>query len=480
MFAPKFRRSNLYQTLLVLKIKASRLVKDVRVYLQGQLLALYTMVQIFLTMIFGVVLRFVLAPTQTQGRLYPAILGFWEGACLRYLTNQLPSSNVDPFLSYAVRLCIDFFITDSFAQVLTIVLWTFLGALALEGVESGNSETANRPVAMQDGAGTSFTKIRTVSVSPFFSPSTSPSAEISSSPVFSPIGALANTTEDVYLAPSSPLPATTTDIPTPPVLPALPSEPSEARSPETYRSYTLPPPPPALVGEPSTLNEREVHIPLIFPNVPNIPILVIEREEPFQDELQTPLREADAPLADDDYDDELQTPLALPITNVGFDDLNESRDLVLGPSMLLGPDDPPLPMRILSPAPVPVPLPVAAPLQSSLLETPLSTLHALSEASSSSVSPPESVLSATSPTHMYARADELRKQAWKEDRAKTQLELDLAKARTQGRTKDVFILLGEIKAAQTRIDRLHMRAKRRYFRGKPCVDSSFRIAMTDY
>ncbi|KAJ3879864.1 hypothetical protein F5051DRAFT_297978, partial [Lentinula edodes] len=89
--------------------------------------------EILFTMIFGLCLRFVLgsSPVMVQGKLYPAILGVWEGACLRYLINGTPpsssSSSLDPMLSYAVRLCIDYFITDSLAQVIAMVVWSFLG-----------------------------------------------------------------------------------------------------------------------------------------------------------------------------------------------------------------------------------------------------------------------------------------------------------------------------------------------------------------
>ncbi|KAJ3749036.1 hypothetical protein DFH05DRAFT_1520634 [Lentinula detonsa] len=102
--------------------------------------------EILLSMMFGLSLRMILS--STQGRLYAAMIGVWEGACLRYLTNQaantanrVPQANsdsLDPFLSFGVRLCIDYFITNSCAQLFSIALWSMLCASVIgiaEGLE---------------------------------------------------------------------------------------------------------------------------------------------------------------------------------------------------------------------------------------------------------------------------------------------------------------------------------------------------------
>ncbi|KAJ4468144.1 hypothetical protein J3R30DRAFT_3715020 [Lentinula aciculospora] len=497
-------------------------------------------------MLFGLCLRFVLASSSiAQGRLYPAILGVWEGVCLRYLinltneTNQTRQTNqtnrehqhnetisVDPFLSYGVRLCIDYFITDSFTQVFGIVLWSFLGALMIEGVETGSMvDTAGHTSPnwskrstshnTNHRTGTSFTKIQVHDVPPtFYTPSTaSPVVGTASTSVFSPrdysvdsvdsrgdsVGNSVNgsmyTPVDVSYTDTPLLEVPVTSVSSPPI-PNIPSESIDARSSELHGSYTLPPPTLFQYQSPaqhSILNSIPNSIPNTSVQSPlPIPILAMSREE-FEyypmDELQTPLPRSHIAIPDEDNDenneDELQTPLALPISSIGFDNPPE---LELEPSMLLRPPLPrsssgtPLPIRPIrstnsSPVPVPAPGPqiqsesvdlalLSSPHLSS--SSPLSTLRPLTAASSpSSSSPPDSVISAISPTTLYTRADSLRKQAWKEERfLKTQLEHDLIVARIQGRTKDVFLLVGEIKGTQARIDRLHMRAKRRYYQAR--------------
>ncbi|KAJ3819553.1 hypothetical protein EV361DRAFT_784704, partial [Lentinula raphanica] len=93
--------------------------------------------EVLLSMMFGLSLRMILS--STQGRLYAAMIGVWEGACLRYLTHQTAHTadrvllspadidSLDPFLSFGVRLCIDYFVTNSFAQLISIGLWSILG-----------------------------------------------------------------------------------------------------------------------------------------------------------------------------------------------------------------------------------------------------------------------------------------------------------------------------------------------------------------
>ncbi|KAF5389453.1 hypothetical protein D9757_004274 [Collybiopsis confluens] len=403
---------------------------------------------ILVTMIFGLGLRFVLSE-HAQAKSYPAILGLWEGACLRYLNNQAPST-IDPYLSYAVRLSIDFFVTSSnFPQILAIAVWSFLGALALEAIEAGNSVAS--PVHTDEA---SLTKMKRVSVPPFLSSSSTGSHIVDTISPFSPVVHRAEESASI-----SPLSFHLTGAGQS-QLPQLPPSDLETRSSDLHGSYSFPVP---ALFEPQS---PQITIPELA-----VPILVMERETSSQDELQTPMGNSDIAIQDDNQD-ELQTPLALPISHVPFGDFDEPSRSDIGPSMLLDPPDiipvPILPSSGTSPLPVPIP----ALIHSTTLESPLSTLHTISKSSSSTSSPPVSVLSVTSPTRMYARGDELRKQAWKEERAKLSLESQLRSARADGRTKDVFLLIGEIKATRMRIERLHMRAKRRYYQARNKHDSN--------
>ncbi|KAH7872144.1 uncharacterized protein C8R40DRAFT_1118551 [Lentinula edodes] len=356
--------------------------------------------EILFTMIFGLCLRFVLgsSPVMVQGKLYPAILGVWEGACLRYLINGIPpssSSSLDPILSYAVRLCIDYFITDSFGQVIAMVVWSFLGVLVVESVEveSIDERRSKRP----KGTGSSFTRIQEQVVDQ------------------------STTEEDTLPLPVSPAQNVQESSPLPLSLPLSSS---------------------------SSIQREEYQ--------PEYP------EDDVNDDLQTPLPQSRVliPEDDDDNDDELQTPLALlPISSLPELSIPADQSILLRP------------IRSTSTSPVPIPAPAlpyittssphpASPSSSSLH---LSTLHPHSHSLSPSSSSQQSTI-LLSPTSLYTHADALRKQAWKEHHfLKTQLEKDLVRARSQGNTTEAFMLLGEIKDTLARIDKLHGRAKRRFY-----------------
>ncbi|KAJ4471907.1 hypothetical protein C8R41DRAFT_850342 [Lentinula lateritia] len=328
-----------------------------------------------------------------QGKLYPAILGVWEGACLRYLINGTPpssSSSLDPMLSYAVRLCIDYFITDSFGQVIGMMVWSLLGVLVIESVEVESID--ERRWKRSKGSESSFARIREQVVD-------QPTTEEDTLPL--PVSPAQNVQESE----SSPL--------------SLPVSPAQ----NVQESSPLP-----LSLPMSSFREEEYEV-----------------EEDVDDDLQTPLPQSRVLLPEDD---ELQTPLALlPISSLPELPIPADQSILLRP------------IRSTSISPVPVPAPALPYITSSSPSSHLSTLHPLSPSSSSQQS---SIL--LSPNSLYTHADALRKQAWKEHHyLKTQLENDLALARSHGNTTEAFILLGEIKDTLLKIDKLHGRAKKKFY-----------------
>ncbi|KAK0210886.1 hypothetical protein DFS33DRAFT_1296144 [Desarmillaria ectypa] len=76
---------------------------------------------------FGLALRFVV---DTVGRnnlkLTGTIIGLWEGIVLLHFLQKMPYS-FDPYVGYAVRLFVDFLVTESIARLLLVVVWTGLG-----------------------------------------------------------------------------------------------------------------------------------------------------------------------------------------------------------------------------------------------------------------------------------------------------------------------------------------------------------------
>ncbi|KAJ3724894.1 hypothetical protein C8R42DRAFT_463699 [Lentinula raphanica] len=91
--------------------------------------------EVLLSMMFGLSLRMILS--STQGRLYAAMIGVWEGACLRYLTHQTAQTTDRVLLSPAD--------IDSFAQLISIGLWSILGASVIGIAESLEVEDAQAP-----------------------------------------------------------------------------------------------------------------------------------------------------------------------------------------------------------------------------------------------------------------------------------------------------------------------------------------------
>ncbi|KAG7447940.1 uncharacterized protein BT62DRAFT_930041 [Guyanagaster necrorhizus] len=75
----------------------------------------------------GLSLRFVV---DTVGRnnlkLTGTIIGLWEGIILLHFLQKMPYS-FDPYVGYAVRLFIDFLVTESITRLLLVVVWTGLG-----------------------------------------------------------------------------------------------------------------------------------------------------------------------------------------------------------------------------------------------------------------------------------------------------------------------------------------------------------------
>ncbi|KAJ3803810.1 hypothetical protein F5876DRAFT_71151 [Lentinula aff. lateritia] len=296
--------------------------------------------EILLTMLFGLCLRFVLgsSPGLVQGKLYPALLGVWEGVCLRYLTTLPPtspppqnsSSSLDALLSYAVRLCIDYFITESVGQVCSMVVWSFVGVVVIESlsVEEEEERVAKRrwkrSRSRSHSAGTLLT--RQVHDNGSFTPSTrgGPVVDRQTSTI---------------------------------LFPSVVHTPNDARSPSsgaqenvmTMRSdRDIPDPLPLPLPTSSAHSDSTSPLPLTLPlssfSIPTEQFDFRYPEDP-DDDLQTPLPQSRVHTPEDD-DDELQTPLALfPISSLPELPIPVDQSLLLRP------------IRSTSASPVPVPAP---------------------------------------------------------------------------------------------------------------------------
>ncbi|KIY53459.1 hypothetical protein FISHEDRAFT_30581, partial [Fistulina hepatica ATCC 64428] len=76
---------------------------------------------------YGSGLRFVL-DTVTRGnyKVSGVLMGLWEGVVMYHFMRQAPRST-DPYLAYAVRVFIDFLMTESTFKIFLVFMWTLVG-----------------------------------------------------------------------------------------------------------------------------------------------------------------------------------------------------------------------------------------------------------------------------------------------------------------------------------------------------------------
>ncbi|KAF8902892.1 hypothetical protein CPB84DRAFT_1775126 [Gymnopilus junonius] len=90
-----------------------------------------------LSIIAGLGLRmFVIFVTgaNSSNKLTIAVLGLWEGVVLHQLSGRSPSSNLDHFLAYGLRLTVDFLVSKNLQRIAMMVLWSVLGTFTSEAL----------------------------------------------------------------------------------------------------------------------------------------------------------------------------------------------------------------------------------------------------------------------------------------------------------------------------------------------------------
>lgn len=92
----------------------------------------------------GTALRFVVDTVARNNiKLTGSIIGLWEGVVLLHFLQKMPYS-FDPYVGYAVRLFIDFLVTESITRLLLVVVWTGLGMVLADIAPSIWHETGMR------------------------------------------------------------------------------------------------------------------------------------------------------------------------------------------------------------------------------------------------------------------------------------------------------------------------------------------------
>ncbi|KAJ7267553.1 hypothetical protein B0H12DRAFT_1004580, partial [Mycena haematopus] len=78
-------------------------------------------------MVAGLALRVIIdAATLHNVKLSGTLIGLWEGVVLLYyIKNRKPSEPV--YLAYAIRILVDFSVTESLFRLVVVLLWTTVG-----------------------------------------------------------------------------------------------------------------------------------------------------------------------------------------------------------------------------------------------------------------------------------------------------------------------------------------------------------------
>ncbi|KAF5366967.1 hypothetical protein D9758_003908 [Tetrapyrgos nigripes] len=420
-----------------------------------------------ISFITGLALRY-LAPSSSIGIV---ILGAWEGVCLYYLSSSLPSS-YDPHLAYALRLCFDLLLTRSPLRVFLILLWSLLSNFASDALSDQHFYDTTRskhhrrvtspaPVRRHSSA-------RVISLSSAITSSSSSTELIRSSPPSStrsplPVLSSPDVTADLNIGESAGFSEELNGPPSPAL--ADVSYPDTAQHVPHDTVFSMAENGTSAVVMP---DDFEPSLPVLVPRViPSIidPLPPLHEEiesidavgmspavrsfDSPQDELQTPvLTEAAIDMAAAAYrDDELSTPLprSMLLSTATRAPVEETASTSQAGQAAVAP---PRLQTVASGSNSPIPVP--APLVGTSVQTQLVA------------SPVDSDLPVSEPAQNFARAENLRDQAWKEVEFQKHLKLELEKATQEGNTKEAFMLTVDLEESRKRIFSLHSRARRRY------------------
>ncbi|TFK44238.1 hypothetical protein BDQ12DRAFT_7346 [Crucibulum laeve] len=162
----------------------------------------------------GLGLRYVVdSVSHHDFKLTGTLVGLWEGVVLLHFVKKMPSS-FDPYVAYGVRLFVDLLVTESFARLVLVIVWTGLGMVLADitpaiWVDVGLNRIWRRfrrdmyTLSRQVPRVAIFPRTRTVR----FSPSSAPSVITSASSTITPS----------VITPTTPIPPTTRVIPPTPI-----------------------------------------------------------------------------------------------------------------------------------------------------------------------------------------------------------------------------------------------------------------------
>ncbi|KAJ3505416.1 hypothetical protein NMY22_g17595 [Coprinellus aureogranulatus] len=87
----------------------------------------YSSMDSIYSIVFGLALRSVVGLASKQDwKVAAPIVGLWEGVITLHFMKMMPSS-FDPYVSWAVRMFIDYLVTESISRMVLVIIWTCLG-----------------------------------------------------------------------------------------------------------------------------------------------------------------------------------------------------------------------------------------------------------------------------------------------------------------------------------------------------------------
>ncbi|PPQ98212.1 hypothetical protein CVT26_003463 [Gymnopilus dilepis] len=92
---------------------------------------------VILSIVAGLGLRLFLVlitGANASNKLIIAVLGVWEGVVLHQLSGRSPSSNLDHFLAYGLRITVDLLVSKDLQRIVMLVLWSILGTFTSEAL----------------------------------------------------------------------------------------------------------------------------------------------------------------------------------------------------------------------------------------------------------------------------------------------------------------------------------------------------------
>ncbi|KAJ7703252.1 hypothetical protein B0H17DRAFT_97323 [Mycena rosella] len=448
----------------------------------------------------GFALRTFLLAFDRQSHLRPVFLGVWEGIALYRALDPESVSQPTAYLSCAARLTFDFLFTENVPRMMTILLSLALAFLISDALGSYHDHIRARHRSEIQPSRVSGTRvIQVYEVSDSYRLNRRPRLVITPRASGPAVAAtISSVVHEGNTGHAGHVPSSATQVYEVPDSPRLNRRPRLVIIPRAIRpaemAATLPP-----VVRDGNADDADrvltedspspipVHTVGAYFPIPNPITPPARMQQPTPPQHSSPRHTAlfqDLNSDSESHKDELQTPPSLanqqnfwPTAAVGQEwESHGDEDDLQTPLVLNLRDLPPIPDSLDTENEgrplVLEDIPFLDESASALFQDEVVQLGAdddnVSELSLETGTE-SSIISDNNAQITISKAERLRQQAWDEQKQKTRFEQELSHAVSQRRIKDAFLLRIEIAAAEERAQKIHSRAARRHYRGKPDI-----------